>query len=211
LPNGWKWIKTGDFAFVTKLAGFEFTKYVRYNGSGEIPVIRAQNVSKNGFIKRNFIYVDRKTLEILPRSRVTGGEVLMVFVGAGLGNVAIVPSDIEYFLGPNVAKISFNQEIFNKYAYYFFSSILGFGNISKHQKATAQGSISMSNIREVMLPLPPSQLEQKQIVYEIESRFSVCDELEQNISHGLQQAEALRQSIFKKAFEGKLVPYEPKD
>jgi type I restriction enzyme S subunit len=42
-------------------------------------------------------------MEKLPRSRVYGGEMLMVFVGAGLGNVGIVPKKEEYFLGPNVA------------------------------------------------------------------------------------------------------------
>ncbi len=47
--------------------------------------------------------------------------------------------------------------------------------------------------------------EQQQIVQEIESRLSVCDKMEETITTSLQQAEALRQSILKKAFEGKLV------
>jgi type I restriction enzyme S subunit len=46
--------------------------------------------------------------------------------------------------------------------------------------------------------------EQQQIVQEIESRFSVCDKIEETITNSLQQAEALRQSVLKKAFEGKL-------
>ena len=71
-------------------------------------------------------------------------------------------------------------------------------------KATAQGSISMGNIREVIVPIIPFE-EQKQIVQEIESRLSVADKLEETINNSLQQAEALRQSILKKAFEGRLV------
>ena len=51
----------------------------------------------------------------------------------------------------------------------------------------------------------PSVEKQKQIVQEIESRLSVADKLEETINSSLQQAEALRQSILKKAFEGKLV------
>ena len=46
---------------------------------------------------------------------------------------------------------------------------------------------------------------QQQIVQEIESRLSVCDNMEETITDSLQQAEALRQSILKMAFEGKLV------
>ena len=32
----WKKCKLGDIADVTKLAGFEFTKYINYDESGEI-------------------------------------------------------------------------------------------------------------------------------------------------------------------------------
>lgn len=39
----------------------------------------------------------------------------------------------------------------------------------------------------------------------------MCDKIEESIEQGLQQAEALRQSILKKAFEGKLVPQDPND
>ena len=47
--------------------------------------------------------------------------------------------------------------------------------------------------------------EQHQIVQEIETRLSVCDKMETTITESLQKSEALRQSILKKAFEGKLL------
>ena len=53
--------------------------------------------------------------------------------------------------------------------------------------------------------------EQYVIIQQIESRLSVADKLEETITQSLQQAEALRQSILKKAFEGKLVPQDPND
>ena len=56
-----------------------------------------------------------------------------------------------------------------------------------------------------------SPLEQLQIVEEIESRLSICDSLEATIADNLDRAEALRQSILKQAFEGKLVPQDPND
>jgi type I restriction enzyme S subunit len=54
-------------------------------------------------------------------------------------------------------------------------------------------------------------MKQNAIVGEIESRLSVCDKMEEGIEHSLKQSEALRQSILKKAFEGKLVPQDPND
>jgi type I restriction enzyme S subunit len=44
-----------------------------------------------------------------------------------------------------------------------------------------------------------------------ESRLSVCDKLEETITASLRQPEALRQSILKKAFEGKLVEQDPSE
>ena len=57
------------------------------------------------------------------------------------------------------------------------------------------------------MPLPSIE-EQRQIVQEIESRLSVCDKLEESITESLDKAKALRQSILKKAFEGRLLSNE---
>ena len=62
----------------------------------------------------------------------------------------------------------------------------------------------IKEIKPIKINLPPIE-EQHIIVREIESRLSVCDKVEQNIAEALEKAEALRQSILKKAFEGKLL------
>jgi type I restriction enzyme S subunit len=54
----------------------------------------------------------------------------------------------------------------------------------------------------------PSKIEQLQIVQEIESRLSVCDNVGESITESLEKAKALRQSILKKAFEGTLLSVE---
>lgn len=55
------------------------------------------------------------------------------------------------------------------------------------------------------LPFPFCSIQEKeQIIQEVETRLSVCDKLEETIKESLHQAEALRQSILKKAFEGEL-------
>ncbi len=64
--------------------------------------------------------------------------------------------------------------------------------------------VSTKYVENYLIPLPNID-EQKEIVKQIESRLSVCDSIEQNIAAGLEKAEALRQSILKKAFEGKLL------
>ena len=61
--------------------------------------------------------------------------------------------------------------------------------------------LNLSIIKELPYPFCCIE-EQHQIVSEIEKRFSVADKLEESIDKSLQQAEAFRQSILKKAFRG---------
>ncbi len=51
--------------------------------------------------------------------------------------------------------------------------------------------------------LPPLGI-QKQVVSKIEEQLSICDGIEKTVDTALRQAEALRQSILKKAFEGNI-------
>ncbi len=77
---------------------------------------------------------------------------------------------------------------------------------SKHfTGSVGQKRVPTSFFSEVLIPIPHVSSEQTKIVLEIESRLSVCDKIEEIITNSLQQAEALRLSIIKKAFEGKLL------
>jgi restriction endonuclease S subunit len=70
-----------------------------------------------------------------------------------------------------------------------------------------QSNINGQKLKDYPIPLAPLA-EQKQIIQEIKSRLSVADKLEETNNTSLQQGEALRQSILKQAFEGKLLVFE---
>lgn len=70
--------------------------------------------------------------------------------------------------------------------------------------SAGQNTISQTTLSSLVVLLPSIE-EQNKIVQEIESRLSVADKMEESITQSLQKAEALRQSILKKAFDGKLV------
>jgi type I restriction enzyme S subunit len=93
-----------------------------------------------------------------------------------------------------------NENYESKLLFYFCLSF----NFKKLDKSTTIPSLAKSDILSIDIPLPPLEQQQK-IVQEIESRLSVADKMEESISQSLQQAEALRQSILKKAFSGELV------
>ncbi len=209
-PKDWIWSQIGSICFVTKLAGFEYTDYVKYNDNGDLFVLKAENVGANGFKTTDFSKIYSNTVEMLKRSFLQGGELLIVFVGAGTGNVAMVPNDKSYFLGPNIGMARPYSKINSRFLEYQLQSSLGKGMLTATVKAVAQPSLSMGTIRQTPIVFTSIE-EQNEVVKEIESRLSVCDKIEETIESSLQQAEALRLSIIKKAFEGKLVPQDPND
>jgi len=76
--------------------------------------------------------------------------------------------------------------------------------------SAGQLRVPVNYIRQILIPFPPLP-EQHKIVEKIERRFSVADAVEKVVDQNLKQAERLRQSILKQAFEGKLVPQDPTD
>lgn len=204
IPEYWTWTQIGTICFVTKLAGFEYTDYVKYDNSGDLTVLKAENAGLNGFKKTNYSKIKSETVQVLKRSFLYGGELLIVFVGAGTGNVAVVPHDKKYFLGPNIGMARPYFEMNSRYLEFLLQSSVGKGMLMVTAKAVAQPSLSMGTIRQTPVAFP-SINEQNEIVQEIESRLSVCDKMEQSITESIAKAEALRQSILKKAFEGKLL------
>ena len=85
-----------------------------------------------------------------------------------------------------------------------------FVSFANHKTTGDRPRISYEEISDYSIAKPPFK-ELTKVVNEIESRLSVCDKIEEAIEHSLQQAEALRLSIIKKAFEGKLTKQNPKD
>jgi type I restriction enzyme S subunit len=93
-----------------------------------------------------------------------------------------------------------NEKIDNLFLFYFCLSF----NFKKLDKSTTIPSLAKRDIQKIKMPIC-NILEQHQIVQQIESRLSVCDKVDETITENLQKAEALRQSILKKAFAGELL------
>lgn len=66
--------------------------------------------------------------------------------------------------------------------------------------ATAQKNINLDTLENLIVPYCSVE-EQQLVIAKIEARMTICDSIEQTVDIALQQAEAMRQSILKKAFE----------
>ena len=82
--------------------------------------------------------------------------------------------------------------------------------IKAGKQTTNLASINLGILRRFPVPIPPAA-EQAEIIAQVDEKLSQIDAAESEIEHGLLRASRLRQSILKQAFEGKLVPQDPRD
>lgn len=176
---------------------------------GDIPFIKVYNLNFNGTLnfKKNPTFIPKDIhKKQLKRSICLPGDVLINIVGPPLGKVSIVTDQFpEWNINQAIVMFRPNEKVISKFLSYFLQNSATINWLEETSKATAgQWNVKVSTCREIPIPIC-SPVEQEIVVNEIESRLSVCEKLEEIIETCLQQSEALKQSVLKQAFEGKLV------
>lgn len=195
--------------FSKAISGFAF-KSSRYSPDGNYVVVKIGNVKERHF---DFSRDLTKTLEaddsILEKYLLRRGDCLITLTGSrgkrDYGFVAMVGNQNNYLLNQRVAALRLDQSVaLPEFFQYYLASpsyrdmFFGYetGNVG-------QGNVGIKALLDPYVILPDIDM-QKRIVEDVEDRLSVCDSIEQTVDTALQQAEAMRQSILKDAFEGRL-------
>ena len=131
------------------------------------------------------------------------GDVLYSREGAILGLACIIPADTYVCLGQRMMLLRAGSRLSNMYLMHFLNSPRLTNFVASVTGGSASPHVNVGDIKQFQMPFPGID-EQDKIVEFIESRLSVCDSIERTIDTALQQAEAMRQSILKQAFEGRL-------
>ena len=214
-PSTWKVCYLDDIAFVTKLAGFEYTKYIANNLTEKgIPLFKGKNIQK-GKIDFTFeSFIPESVSRSLKRSQIRKKCLLTPYVGT-IGNIAIFNGEFKAHLGSNVGKIELYNApnhvfVFEEFVFYYLKSSLGYQELIKFKKATAQESISIDAIRNVVIPIPPLA-EQKRIVDKIDLLFSRISCIENGLLEIYRLSELTRKKILDLAIRGKLVDQIPEE
>ena len=153
--------------------------------------------------------------EELDRVLLKDGDMLVV-EGNGspdqIGRVAIWDGSISPCAHQNhIIKARFDPVEIGMYCIYWLLSIEGRKYISQVASSTSGlYTLSISKVQALPVPIPPLR-EQQVIIEEIDRHLSVADAVEETLDAELKRSDALRQSILKQAFSGKLVPQDPTD
>ena len=137
------------------------------------------------------------------RSRLVQGDIL-VSITADLGSIGLIPENIgEAYINQHIALVRFNNKKQSRFMAWYFRSDCGQKELLKNKRGAGKLGLGLDDIRDSLVPVVSDEVAELTVA-NIESRLSVCDGIEKTINEALQQAEAMRQSILKKAFEGNL-------
>lgn len=169
-----------------------------------LPYLRVANV-QNGYLDLS----QMKTIELkvseIEKYLLRSGDVLYTEGGDRdkLGRGTVWNDEIPNCVHQNhvfKARLDLNKTNPRYVAYWSMSAFARNYFYNKGKQSVNLASINKTVLSALTLPLP-SLPEQEATLREIESRLSVCDSIEKTVDTALQQAEAMRQSILKKAFE----------
>ena len=206
LPEGWSQVQVKDVA--ETYGGYAF-KSGEFQSEGKYQVIRMGNV-RPGILRYNEspVFLNKVDENVLSRSLLKINDVIITQTGTrkkrDYGFTTLISKD-NLLLNQRIASIRVKENYSSKFLLYFtWTDLFKDQFFANETGNVGQGNVGMKAVTETLIPFCSLE-QQNHIVQEIESRLSVCDKVEETITTSLQQAETLRQSILKKAFEGRLV------
>ena len=173
-----------------------------------IPFLRSQNVRPNRFDPEGLRYISPRFHALLSKSAVCPGDLVVVRSGS-VGVCCVIPENLKV---ANCADLVIVQQPIGLVPQFgsFYMNSLAKKYIESGKVGVALTHFNTKSVAKIPIPIPPLA-EQHRIVAEVERRLSVIDELDTVVAVNLKRAERLRQAILKRAFEGKLIPQDPKD
>ena len=181
----------GEIAEVTKLAGFEFTKYIKYNNDGEIIALRALNLRNGELDLTDVKRISKNVSEELTRSKIYKDDILLTYTGNGYGDCAIIEENNKYHLAPNICKIVPNKAlVFPYYLYCYIRSKTFYNQMSNNMTGSGQPTIPMKTIRLLKIPVPEMTVQVKiaNIMWAFNQKIRNNIEINNNLA---QQAQAI--------------------
>jgi len=201
LPHNWKWTRLGD---ITESLRYGTSQKCSYSKVG-IPVLRIPNLKDGMIDKSDLKYTLMSDTEIKNYS-LYQEDILMIRSNGSkslVGRASIVSSDCEgYAYAGYLVRLRFTpNSLISNFLYLVFESKFVRDQIEiPVRTTTGVKNINSTEILNLIIPLPPLA-EQKAIVEKVDKLMNIIDQLEQQIKHRKQLAQALMQTVLREAFE----------
>lgn len=200
LPNGWRLTTIGDIfeVYIGSTPKRNNPEYwggnISWLSSGEIAFRDIKSTKEKITVEG----LENTSCKVHPI-----GTVILAMIGEGKtrGQAAILK--IESSHNQNTAAIRVDDKVYKSSLLYYYL-VYKYEDNRRVGSGNNQKALNKERVKSISIPLPPIK-QQQHIVDELESKLTVCHNIEETISQSLQQVETLRQSILKKAFEGELV------
>ena len=214
LPEGWVWASLHAVAFFQNGHAFPSKDY----SDNGVRLLRPGNLFDDGTVRwtdKNTRCLPKQWETDCPEYIVGEDEVVMNLTAQSLkddflGRACITGDGEKCLLNQRLARITPNSAISSRYLLFLLKSRLFRELVKGLNTGSLIQHMFTSQLKNFVFPLPPLA-EQEQIVSLVDERLSQIDSAEKTIDAELIRAKRLRQSILKQAFEGKLVPQDPKD
>lgn len=195
VPLDWEVLPIGAVANVTKLAGFEYTKHFEYVDDGEVIALRALNVREGVLDLTEVKRIRKDVSNALIRSKLFAGDILFTYVGANIGQFALVDKDDKYHLAPNICRIRAGSNLLPYFLYSYFRSYTFQEDLVNFSVGSSQPTMPMGNIRQIKVPVPP--IKQQESIAEV---FSSLDDKIDLLHRQNKTLESLAQTLFRQWF-----------
>jgi type I restriction enzyme S subunit len=208
LPTEWRWASVAALA-----ERVDYGTSAKTAEAGDIPVLRMGNIRDGTLVLDSLKYLPAGQAEF-PDLFLRAGDVLFNRTNSAelVGKSAVYRGHpypcsfasylIRVRLGPDCLPEFFVAVLNSMYGRRWVAEVVS--------QQVGQANVSGGKLKNLRIPLPPNDI-QERVVAEIERCLSLAAAVERQVAGGLTRAERLRQSILRRAIEGKLVPQEPND
>ncbi len=212
LPDGWGWVRLGNLGVDVSDGPFGSNlKSSDYVGNG-IRVIRLENIGVLEFHNEKASHITLKKYKTISKHSVTAGDIIVSSFVANGTRAVVLPDYIERAV--NKADCfcirSYGENLINSYIAMFLVTRCAYHQLGAQVHGATRPRINTTQLKNCAVPFI-SRNEQEQLVSELGEKLSLIKQLETDIEANLQKTATLRQSVLKKAFEGKLVPQDAHD
>lgn len=176
-----------------------------YVQTGGVFAFRNSNVRRGCIEDKDWVMISKSGHHANSRSEVHAGDVLISRSGVNLGMAAVVP---ERFDGYNaidvIIAVPEQTKLLPEYLVHYTNSPYGQEIVKERERGAAQAHLNVKVYGNLSISIPTMEV-QKEVVTKIEKQLSLCDNIEQTVDEALAQADAMRQSILRQAFEGGII------